>query len=93
MTTEKVLMTHRVSLNEFNIVAEMENTEAVKQGIKCGLGVSFVSKRAVEDELKQGTLREIKVKNIRITRVFYVITRKGGTMSPLCAHFFDFLLK
>jgi DNA-binding transcriptional LysR family regulator len=93
MTTEKALQAHRVNVNEFNVVAEMENAEAVKQGVKCGLGASFVSKRAVEDDLKQGTLREVKVKNLRITRVFYVITRKGGTMSPLCGHFFDFLLK
>lgn len=93
MTMEKELQLHRINPADLTIVSEMENTEAVKQGAKCGLGISFLSKMAVGDELKQGTLKEVKMKGVKITRSFYVIARKGRIMSPLCSHFYDFLLE
>ncbi|HUU51059.1 MAG TPA: selenium metabolism-associated LysR family transcriptional regulator [Nitrospinota bacterium] len=93
ITMEKELQSHHININDFNVVAEMENNEAIKQGVKCGLGVSFISKRAVEDELIKGTLKKVKIRGVKIKRVFYIIRRKGKTLSPLCSLFFNFLSK
>jgi len=93
ITMEKELQSHHININDFNVVAEMENNEAIKQGVKYGLGVSFISKRAVEEELKKGTLKKVKIRGVKIKRVFYLIRRKGKTPSPLCSLFFNFLLK
>ena len=93
ITMEKELQSHHININDFNIVAEMENNEAIKQGVKYGLGVSFISKRAVVEELQKGSLKKVKIRGVKIKRGFYIIRRKGKTLSPLCSLFFNFLLK
>lgn len=93
MAVEKGLRVHNINTGNFNVIAEVETTEAVKQGVKSGLGISFISRRAVQEELKHGTLRELKVNGLEIKRAFYVIKRRGKTMTPLCHLFFNFLIK
>ncbi|MDY6853694.1 MAG: selenium metabolism-associated LysR family transcriptional regulator [Thermodesulfobacteriota bacterium] len=93
MTIESVLNKAGIGLNRLNIIAEMGSTEAVRQGIKAGIGVSILSKRAIGDELKSGIFLEKKIEGIRFIRNFYVVTLKGKTKSPLVNTFFSFLLE
>jgi DNA-binding transcriptional LysR family regulator len=93
MTIENVLHKAGIGFNRLKIIAEMGSTEAVRQGIKAGIGVSILSKRAIEDELKYGTLQEKKIEGIRFVRSFYVVILKGKTKSPLVNTFFGFLLE
>ncbi len=74
------------------VIAEMGSTSAIKQAVKAGVGVSIVSKRAVEEECRHGLLWCVKVKDLRVTRHFYVVTHAGRSRSPLCQAFLDFLL-
>lgn len=93
MTIENVLHKVGIGFNRLNIIAEMGSTEAVRQGIKAGIGVSILPKRAIEDELKSGTLKEKKIEGVRFVRSFYVVILKGKTISPLVHTFFGFLLE
>jgi DNA-binding transcriptional LysR family regulator len=74
-----------------NVVAEMGSTEAVRQAIKAGVGVSILSERAVADELAAGSLRKVGIKERSLKRAFYLIRRKHRTESPLCRAFVAFL--
>jgi DNA-binding transcriptional LysR family regulator len=74
-----------------NVVAEMGSTEAVRQGIKAGIGVSILSAHAVGDDLKHNTLTIIPLKETRIVRPFYLARRKNRELSPLCSTFLDYL--
>jgi DNA-binding transcriptional LysR family regulator len=74
-----------------NVVAEMGSTEAVRQAIKAGMGVSILSERAVADELSVGTLKKVSIKRRSFRRAFYLIRRKHRTESPLCQAFVAFL--
>ncbi len=74
------------------VIAEMGSTSAIKQAVKAGVGVSIVSKRAVEEECRHGLLWCVTVKDLRVTRHFYVVTHAGRSRSPLCQAFLDFLL-
>ena len=75
-----------------NIVAELGNTQAVKEAVKGGLGVSILSDKAVQDELRLGLLEEIKVKGLDIRRDFHLVVHRSRTMSPICRTFWDFCL-
>lgn len=78
---------------DLRIVATMGNTAAVRQGVKSGIGVSILSPRAVEDDLKNGSLKALSIEGITMKRHFYLSMHKTKTPSPLCASFVEFLRK
>ena len=63
-------------LGSFNIACEVGSSEAVKQALLAGLGVSVLSIHAMERELAQGLLAVVPVKDCAIERRFYLIYRK-----------------
>jgi len=89
---ERALQAARVELDAFRIVAEMGSTSAIKQAVKAGVGLSIVSRRAVEDECAHGLLAWVALRDLPVTRHFYVVTHGARSRSPLCAAFLDFLL-
>lgn len=71
---------------------EMGSTSSVKEGIKAGLGLAFISKRAVEDELNLGLIFRVELKEIDpITREIYLVTPRNRSLSPLANQFIQFL--
>ncbi|MEW6615379.1 MAG: selenium metabolism-associated LysR family transcriptional regulator [Thermodesulfobacteriota bacterium] len=93
ITIEKAFHDSGTNLNTLKVIAEMGSTEAIRQGIKAGIGISILSKRAVEDELKLGVLKEIRVKGLKLIRNFYIVFHKGRTRSPLLEAFIGFLME
>lgn len=92
MAVEKGLRKKGKSLKQFNVVMEMGSTSAVKEGVKVGLGLAFISKRAVEEELKQGLFSRIHVEGIDpISRQLYIVSHRGRTLSPIGMEFLRFL--
>ena len=89
---QKNLSDNNYSLNDLNIIAEMGSTSAVCQGIKQGIGVSILSKIAVSEELKHGSLKAIMVEGINPCRFFYLTSHKNLNKSPLCNKFNDFII-
>ncbi len=71
----------------------MGSNEAIRQAVKAGLGISVISRRAVWEDLEQGRLQEIKIRNFPLLRNFYLITLKQRTLSPLAQEFKEFILK
>jgi DNA-binding transcriptional LysR family regulator len=73
---------------------EMGSTSSVKEGVKARLGLAFISKRAVGEELKQGLLSRIDVEGIDpISRQIYIVFQQGRTLSPIGTEFLRFLRK
>jgi DNA-binding transcriptional LysR family regulator len=79
------------NIDSLNVVACFGSSTAVKEGIKSGLGVSILSSRALETELKSGILKALNVKGLFMSRKFYLIMDKRRNISPLCQAMFDFL--
>lgn len=70
-------------LKDLHIVAELTDTEAIKEAVKSGMGVSCVSKMAVINEVSQGHIALIHVDGMdALSRSFYVIHRKGRSLLP-----------
>lgn len=82
-----------VSSADLNAVAVMGSSDAVRQAVKAGLGVSILSIRAVKEDVASGRLAVLRIRGVPVERSFSVILLKGKTLSPLCQAFLDFLLK
>jgi DNA-binding transcriptional LysR family regulator len=81
------------SLDELNVTAVMGSSDAVRQAVKAGLGVSILSSRALQDDIEAGRLAAVRIKGLKMERSFSVILLKGGTRSPLCKAFLEFMLR
>lgn len=90
LTTKKALKEIGCSPERLHVVAELGSTEAVRQAVRAGLGGTFISRRAVQEELKSGLLREIPVEGLSIKRQFYLIYPERRTLSPTAQIFIDF---
>jgi len=89
---EKALAEVGLDLSDFRVVGEMGSTQAIKQGVKAGVGISLISKRAVAEECQHGTLHCVKVKDLRFRRAFYLVTSTTRSRSPLAEAFRAFLI-
>lgn len=88
---EKRVLKKGYRLDDFYVVAELGSTEAVRQGIKNGLGVSIMSAIAVADDVHQGSLKTLTIQGLNLNRQFYLTRHQQRTPSPLCRAFIKFL--
>lgn len=58
---EKQLRKIGISLSKLNVIASMENPEAIKKAVSSGMGISVISKLAAEEEVEKGTLLALPV--------------------------------
>jgi DNA-binding transcriptional LysR family regulator len=93
ISMEKKLQQLGISTDSLNIITEVGSTTAVKQSIKANLGISLISERAVEDEIKLKLLKKIPIKKAKFTRTFFIIQDEKRTPSPLCKALTHFLNK
>jgi DNA-binding transcriptional LysR family regulator len=89
--TERYFEDHGLSLDTMLHAGIFGSTDAVKQAVKAGLGIAVVSKFSVQDEVKHGTLKEIKLAHVRIKRNFYVATHKKRSLPRLYQLFLEHL--
>jgi DNA-binding transcriptional LysR family regulator len=75
------------------VAACFGSSTAVKEGIKAGLGISVLSARAVEAELRSGVLKTLRIKGLRMMRNFYLIRDQRREASPICQTMLDFLVR
>jgi DNA-binding transcriptional LysR family regulator len=78
--------------NAFQVIARFGSSTAVKEGIKSGLGLSILSIRAIETDVKAGLLSTLKVKDLQMSRNFFLIRNKLRIASPSCQAMLNFLL-
>ena len=81
----------KMSTADFNIVATLGSTSAVKQAVREGLGASVISRIAIQEELANKTLHEITIKNLKMKRKFYLVRQKKRTLPPQYAAFLKHL--
>jgi DNA-binding transcriptional LysR family regulator len=90
-TLEHGLKQRGLGLADFRVVGEIASTQAVKQAVRAGLGVSFISHRAVVDECRAKALVCVKVRDLNVTRAFYLVTHRDRSRSPLAQAFLAFV--
>ncbi len=78
-------------LAHFNVVAELGSSEAVKEAILAGLGVSVISAHAIRRELKSGLAVAVSIDECRIERSFYLIYRRQFDLMSHHKRFLEFI--
>ena len=72
---------------DLQVVAEIGSTAAVKEAVKAGIGISILSKRAIQEDVTCGRLAAISIKGHDMQRPFYLVKRKNRELSPVAAKF------
>ena len=80
-----------VSLSQFNIRCELGSSEAIKEAVIAGLGVSVISIYAVERELSQRLLFEVPIQECPMERNFYLIYKSQFDFRPFHKIFVNFI--
>ena len=91
-TMEEFLGKRGVDVGMMNVAAVLGSTDSVKQALKAGLGASILSRIAVAAELKDGSLKEVKIRGMRMKRKFYLVTHKKRTLSNPYKAFYEHVL-
>ena len=89
---EEFLASKGISLSCRRIAGVFGSTDAVKQAVKAGLGVSILSRFSVADELEHKILKTIELPGLEIKRRFYIVTHKKRTLPKLYDKFLEYLL-
>lgn len=58
-------------------VLEFGSTQLIKEIVKNGIGISYISEVSVKDEIKQGTIKALTIKEYQDSRTFYYVTNKS----------------
>ncbi len=74
-----------------NVVMELGSTEAVKEALIAGLGVSILSRTSIQREIRSGLLKAVSIHGVKMERDFYQICHRQRTLSPVCQVFIQFL--
>ena len=89
MVMSQILEAHGFDFSRLFVVAEMATTQAIRQSIKARIGISILSRQAVEEDLQRSSLVAVPIRDIQFHRPFFLIQREGRQQSPLCEAFIE----
>ena len=88
---EQALIDADFDIEDLNIVMELGSTTSIKSAIMGGLGVSIISKWAVQDLVKPGKVAALNVQGLTLKRSFHIILNQEKFHSEATGKFLDFL--
>ena len=88
---EQALIDADFDIENLNIVMELGSTTSIKSAIMGGLGISTISKLAIQDLLKTGKVTALNIEGLTLKRNFNIILNKEKFQSEATGKFLDFL--
>ncbi len=79
-STESLLALQQIAPSQLNVCATLGSSAAVKEAIKANLGVSIISRYAIQDELTSGKIKQIHIPGLTMKRDFYIVTPTRRTL-------------
>jgi LysR family transcriptional regulator, low CO2-responsive transcriptional regulator len=73
------------------ISMELGSTEAVKQVVMAGFGVSILSRISIRHELEEGTIVHVPIRGLRMQRDIYEVHHGRRPIHPIARAFREFL--
>lgn len=74
-----------------NITLELATIETIKRFVQKRVGLAFVPRMCVREELERGVLVSVPVRGLTHTRTLWAAHRRGSNFSPAAAAFLDVL--
>jgi len=90
---EKALSKIGVQLSDFAGIIYMDSLEAIKQGVRCGLGISLVSWLSAEDYFRAGLVSVYQPAGLDLTRRLYLVRHCRRVPSPAADALYKFILE
>ena len=81
-----------VPVRSLNLVAQIDNTEAIKSSVSRGIGVSVVSELTVREELESGKLLSFDLDSGGLFRSIYLTWRKDIVLTSVEKKFVDYVM-
>jgi DNA-binding transcriptional LysR family regulator len=78
-----------VDLGRLRVVAELSSIDAIKAAVAAGLGISIISRSALDDE--DGALIARRLQGLRLTRRLAAATRAGAPLLPSAARLLELI--
>ncbi len=85
-TFDRAFQNHHAQLK---IRLELEHTEAIKRAVESGLGIGCISKLALKDAFRRGSLVPIATPNLEFGRFFYFLWHKQKYQTAGMREFLD----
>lgn len=86
LTFDQAMRHHPVPLN---IRLELEHTEAIKRAVESGLGISCISRLALRDAFRRGSLVPLETPGIDLRRQFYFIWHRQKYQTAAMREFLE----
>jgi DNA-binding transcriptional LysR family regulator len=78
-----------VRLKDFGARLELGLQESVRTAVEAGIGVTFISRSAIEAALAAGTLTEARVAGLEPTREIFLARAAGRALTRVAQAFLD----
>lgn len=91
-TIEAGLPAWGITYDTLQVVAELGSTEAIIGAVEAGLGVSLVSRVAVQPAIRLGRICSVEVDAKPLSRHLFLVHRAGGQGAELVTAFCDMAL-
>jgi len=89
---EQALEDAGLPVRELRIGMTFDSTEGLLSAVEAGLGIAFVSRWAVRNQLALGTLRLARVRGLKLARMFSIATAAGPEPAGVIALFHRFVM-
>lgn len=80
-----------ISEKELQVVAHMNDPEAIKNSVAAGLGISIVSKKAAQNLIREKRLLSFEFSGYTAGRKFYIIYKKDYIQKPFIRIFINYI--
>jgi LysR family transcriptional regulator, transcriptional activator of the cysJI operon len=90
---EQALQQAGVEVKKLRIAMTFDSTEGLLSAVEAGLGIAFVSRWAVRNQLALGTLKVARVRDLNLSRMFSLATVAGPEPAGVAGLFQRFVLK
>jgi len=87
---DRLFAEHNIEITPY---MQLGSSEAIKQGVMAGLGLSVLSRHNLRLELAGGHIGVLDVKGFPLKRRWYAVHLKGKKLSLVAQTFLDFLMK
>ena len=88
---EQALIDADFDIEELHMVMELGSTTSIKSAIMGGLGISTISKWAIQDLVKTGKVAALNIEGLTLKRTFNIILNNDKFHSEATGKFLDFL--
>jgi DNA-binding transcriptional LysR family regulator len=92
-TIEGFLAQKDMDIEQLDICAVLGSSAAIQEAIKSDMGISIISRYAIQDGIRFKPIKEIAIEGLTMQRDFYIITAKKRTLPNQYQVFLNSMLK